>query len=303
MIYIISDVHGNLQRYKKLMKKAVASSGKIPGEGDIVLVLGDLFAASGSTTPEELVKREMQLFGYISQQKYELVSVRGNHDKPKRLYSWHAYPEEKYGNDVVSINSNISFLSDGKTYDIPCGKNKTVKILALGGALTHALRFQQRKDLPTVTRYRATYKNLIHATSMIEVDYVAAHDCPASKMGILGIVFGKNDLNKLLDEINDNIKQKRWFYGHHHTDNDANGKYHCIYNRVITIDDNGIDSISKNMVENDKKRIENSEKINAQKKKTLDTLKGIKASASEFVKLNAREERETKVEHENENDE
>ena len=251
----MADIHGKLKRFKRLLEQAEKESGKEIGSGDTIIILGDFFSGVKNEMEDSLRKKnESELIEYMSEQSYDVISIRGNHDLPTVMYSFGAYPDEKYGDTVLSIRQNISFLSDGHVYEIPVSNEKTCRILAVGGALSHSQRFKTKKDYKKIIKYKNTYKNLTHALETVQVDYVMAHDCPSSKMGIFGLIFGRTSFNEILDEILSNVQFKRWFYGHHHIDCNTCGKYHCVYNRVILIDDKGIDSISTQLLEDDKKR-------------------------------------------------
>lgn len=142
MIYVTGDTHGDQILWD-------ASIGNFLKEGDTIIVLGDFGIGffDGRHWPEEM------FYDYLSEQKYTVLFVDGNHENFEKLDS---FPAGKwYGGRVQFVRSNVIHLMRGETYDID-GK----KLFCFGGgySLDKDYRVQGRAWWPQEIRQIALHR-------------------------------------------------------------------------------------------------------------------------------------------------
>ncbi len=72
------------------------------------------------------------------------------------------------------------------------------------------------------------------------MDYVITHTAPRKFINQLDVHLQGADtcpVAKLLGELSNKIKWKKWYFGHFHTDTNINEAVTCVYERVIKIED------------------------------------------------------------------
>jgi len=72
------------------------------------------------------------------------------------------------------------------------------------------------------------------------LDYVITHTAPKSFLNKLNVHLqgaGSCPVAKLLDELSNKIKYKKWYFGHFHTDVDISEVAACVYECVVKIEE------------------------------------------------------------------
>ena len=236
MLYVIADTHSDIKRADKLVKRACAEHGSAIGEGDVLLILGDVFGVQKIKryTGYQKLYADKKMVAWCEAQPFEIIALRGNHDTPKRLSLLGAEEGTWNGQPCLNVGSNLHYLDDGQIYSIPISPKKEIRALILGGAFCHA----GGSYSPSYMQQQAFTKRyfpLMYAVEKIDVDFVFSHDAPTSKLGILRILFGKSVANDVFERILPHLSFAKWYYGHHHIDVESADKFSCIYKRVIQI--------------------------------------------------------------------
>ena len=195
-----------------------------------LIICGDF----GFVWDQEQSKEETWWYDWFDKKPYKVLFVDGNHECHDRLDN---YPVEEWNSGKIhKISDNVYHLMRGQVFTI-----EDKKLFTMGGAesvdkmnRTEGLSWWAR-ELPSYAEYEEGMKNLDKHNW--KVDYVLTHTCPL-KIFHHVVENGKatNDLEKYLDNIDDKLKFKQWFFGHFHQDKSINdGKYKCVYNNIITI--------------------------------------------------------------------
>ena len=103
MIYITGDTHGNQYKWVEQIESVISPA-------DIILVCGDFGVGfwNGRYWSEET------FYDFLSEQKYTVLFIDGNHENFDKLYS---YPTETWcGGRVHKIRQNVIHLMRGEVY-------------------------------------------------------------------------------------------------------------------------------------------------------------------------------------------
>ena len=70
-----------------------------------------------------------------------------------------------------------------------------------------------------------------------EVDYIFTHDCSSSIKSFMGFSWYDNTpINKFLQEVEDKVSFKHWFFGHYHGSKVfPGGRHHLLYDNIVQI--------------------------------------------------------------------
>lgn len=224
MIYITGDTHGEQARFSP---SAMPGEDKW-GEDDILIICGDfgfLFANDA---------RENAFLDKLSEKPYTICFCDGNHENFPAIY---AYPQEEWnGGRVHRIRKNIFHLMRGQVFLIE-GK----KIFTMGGA--YSIDKYMRKDglswwkeeLPSNEEYREATQNLRESGNC--VDYIITHTAPRGMIRRMGKYPDMHDaeLTGFLEWIMYEVKFKKWFFGHWHTDEEFDERFRALWFDVETI--------------------------------------------------------------------
>lgn len=217
-IYITGDIHGRIERFKNnpLTKE------------DIVIVLGDFgIPWNNDVQGDNNLK-------WLSEQPYTILFIDGNHEDFDMLYS---FPKaEVYGGIVHILVDNIFHLMRGEIYTI-AGKT----FFCFGGA-TSVDRWWRTEHETWWKEENYNYMEALNAYDRLDkynwkVDYVLTHTAPVKFSKLL-----ENEVQHLqpcptanfLSELEQNIKYKKWFFGHFHLNKDMD-KARAVYEDVLIL--------------------------------------------------------------------
>lgn len=225
MIFITGDTHGEIARF---------TPANFPGEetlteNDYVIVCGD-FGFVFYDTPQE-----KDVLDYLSKKPYTICFIDGNHENFPAIYS---YPEQEWnGGKVHLIRKNVIHLMRGQVFEI-----EDKKFFTMGGAFSidsgcRALgKSYWEEELPNNDEYHEASANLTKRDFC--VDYVITHTAPDY---VIRRYLRKNpryedaELTGFLGWVMEKLKFSKWFFGHWHTDENFDDKFHAIYFDVIKI--------------------------------------------------------------------
>lgn len=211
MIYVTGDVHGELSRIDEIEQRIT------PEPSDYIVVCGDFgFVFTGG-------KLEEKVLDYLSQKKYTLLFVDGNHENHVAL---NKYPTEEWcGGSIHRIRDNIIHLMRGQVFVLE-GK----RLFTFGGAFSTDRGYRKLnysywdEEIPTADEISLARENLAKHGNV--VDYIFTHTLPTSVIKLKGFYVDDKMPDKkftdYLDEVRESIKYKKWFAGHFHLDEYAN---------------------------------------------------------------------------------
>ena len=220
MIYITGDLHGDIERIKKLPVRLKKQ--------DTLIVLGD-FGFVWNAGAEE----QKQL-AWLGRRPYQILFLDGaheNHDLLDRL------PAEDFaGGRACRVSGNLWRLLRGEIYTL---EEKTY--LCMGGGETPDKDSRQEgeswwpQELPTDADYENCRKNL--AAHGGRVDVVLTHDVPARTLRLLTMNeepnLETNRLQEFLEELYRTAKWDKWFFARLHLDRTLGPKTSAVYRKVL----------------------------------------------------------------------
>lgn len=221
---------------------------------DYVIICGDF---GGVWNKGEENKEEKHLMDWLEGKSFTTLFVDGNHENFDRLYD---YPvEEWHGGKVHKIRSSVIHLMRGQVYEID-GKS----IFTFGGASSHDIDggilepddpdYKRKKkkmdrerrlyrinhvswwqqELPSEDEMEEGRRNL--AAHDNTVDFIVTHCCASGTQSLLGDSTYRPDAETdYFEELRQNTKFKKWFFGHYHDNKNVNAKEILLYEQIIRI--------------------------------------------------------------------
>lgn len=221
MVYVTGDTHGDIQKQNiKIIKKLKKT--------DTVIICGDFgFIWNKSKDEEKNLKS-------LSKYKCTILFVDGCHENFNFLYQYDEV--DIFSNRAYKIADNIYMLKRGNIYNI-----ENMYILSIGGGQSEDFGIRidnnvwDEKEMLLPEEVVIAKNNLLAYNNV--VDYVVSHEAPLKIKEFLDMDnnFESSTTNFLLQDICDNIKFKKWYFGHYHIDKQFVNKYIATYNNVIQI--------------------------------------------------------------------
>ncbi len=250
MIYITGDCHQNFGRFST----RIFPEQKEMTKEDYVIICGDF---GGVWNKGKENKEEKYLMDWLAAKPFTTLFVDGNHENFDRLY---AYPvEEWHGGRIHKIRPSVIHMMRGQVFEIE-GKS----IFTFGGASSHDIDggilepedpdFKKKKrkldvgwlpyrinhiswwrqELPSQEEMEEGRKNL--AAHGNAVDFIVTHCCASSTQILLGgSMYRPDTITAYLEEILQNIKFRKWFFGHYHDNRNVNARELLLYEQIIRI--------------------------------------------------------------------
>ena len=225
MIYVTGDLHGDKTRFKsKGMRKL--------RRGDYLIVCGDFgFLWDDS-------KKEQKLLKWIGKRRYHVLFVEGTHDNLDLLAQ---YPESEWnGGKVRVISGKLRYLSRGSIFQL---EDSSIFVFGGGASEDSDTRLESgtwwKDELPTLEEVAAARKALAQRGNA--VDYIITHQ-PSRRIGQF-LSIEKNEMSILdafLDEVRENCRFKRWYFGCVHLDKPVPPAEVALFRCVVPLTDGRI---------------------------------------------------------------
>ena len=223
MVYVTGDMHGDEERlYSKEMKKLK--------EGDTLIVAGDFgFIWNGG-------RNERRILKMLGKRKFNICFIDGPHDNLDKVYS---YRETVWkGGLVHRVSGNLFHLCRGQIFNI---EDKRIFTFGGGESSDKEIRNDNQKwfktELPTPDQMQQGVENLTIAD--MKVDYIITHEPPSMVKSAMLLRSGQNDyvnlLNGFLQEINNNVEFKCWYFGSLHEDRVITPRHTAVFKRVTEL--------------------------------------------------------------------
>ena len=225
MIYITGDIHGS-HDIEKLNTFLFPEQNSLT-KNDYLIILGDF-----GLTWDESEERKYWL-KWLDDKNFTTLFIDGNHEGFDLLYQ---YPVVNFlGGKTHQIRNSIYHLMRGEIFTI-----EGLKFFAFGGGISidKAYRIEGRswwpQEIPNYTEIENGFVNLENVNNT--VDYVLTHAAPTNiSMQIHSHHCEEDEVTRILDAFEEKINCKKWFFGHHHTDQIIDDKYQLLYNKIIRI--------------------------------------------------------------------
>lgn len=235
MVYITGDTHRDFDR--------ILEFADTTRDNDTLIIAGD-FGGIWASFLDDFV------LDMLANLKLNILFVDGNHEN---FYLLNSYEEVDYcGGKVHKIRDNIYHLMRGYIFNIE-GNH----IFAFGGADS----VDKEMRTPFVSWWAEEMPSKLEMDRGLDIleerdcdiDYVITHDCPSSIARHLSAVitgdedkFDINVLNKYLDEVCEETKERKmWYFGHYHIDKTVEefdietdktfAKYRALYKDILRL--------------------------------------------------------------------
>lgn len=250
MIYITGDCHRNFERFNA----SIFPEQKEMTKDDYVIICGDF---GGVWSKDKESNEETMLMDWLDCKSFTTLFVDGNHENFDRL---NAYPvEEWHGGKVHKIRDSVIHLMRGQVFEID-----RKSIFTFGGASSHDIDggilepddpdFRKKKkhldegwlpyrinhvswwqqELPSEEEMEEGRRNL--AAHDYAVDFIVTHCCASSTQALLSGGMYKPDMEtRYLEEIKQNTKFRKWFFGHYHDNKNVSAEEILLYEQIIRI--------------------------------------------------------------------
>lgn len=220
MIYVTSDLHGDLSRFKE-------SSIKKLKRNDTLIILGDFgFLWEGG-------KAELKAVKWLATRKFDVCFIDGCHENFDLLKE---YPIEEFkGGKVRVLGKRLRYLLRGEIFTI-----EDKRILAIGGAETKDKEDRVeginwwRAELPKADELDRCEENLVRHNW--KVDYILTHDAPAKLLMFIDMSLNEfNWFEAFLDDVMRRTQYVHWYFGRYHNDIAISTKATGVYRNVIPL--------------------------------------------------------------------
>ncbi len=225
MIYVTSDFHGEIDRFKaKEIKKLK--------KNDTLIILGDFgFVWDGS-------KKEQKVLNWIGKRRYNVLFIDGSHEN---FHILNQYATDEYcGGNAKQISGKLRYLCRGEIFNI-----ENHSILCFGGAES-VDKEQRQEGITWWVEELPTYQDFDNCTQNLkkykgEVDYILTHDAPTRLSTFLHLdrenYYEKTPVETFFDVMYNEIKHKKWCFGRHHKDQKMGSKAAAVYKNVLPLTD------------------------------------------------------------------
>ncbi len=218
MIYVMSDTHGDLSRFRAPAVRRLRRS-------DTLIVLGD-FGFVWDDSPAE--RRALK---WLGRRRYQLLFLDGSHENFDRLA---AYPQVEYaGAQAWQLGPRLYRLQRGAVYTI-----EKHTLLAFGGGESLDREARQEgvtwwpQELPGPEDYARCDASL--AACQNRVDFILTHDGPTRLLRFLklnrdSVLYEENALELYLDGLMKNVSYQKWCFGRYHLDQQLGPTASAVY--------------------------------------------------------------------------
>lgn len=222
MIYVTADLHGDIDRLKKLPCRLTRK--------DTLIVLGDFgFLWKGD-------RAEKKLLHWLGKRPYQLLFLDGAHENFDLLGE---YPAEDFaGAKARRISGRLYQLLRGEIYTI---EGKTLLCMGGGESVDLLDRTEGQtwwsQEMPDDADFTFCKENLARFDN--KVDYILSHSSPARIRSFLKL--GQEDgleanrLEVFLDTVSDTAQYTHWYFGRYHRDVGLGPRMTAVYKKVLPI--------------------------------------------------------------------
>lgn len=225
MIYVTGDIHADIDIGKLSTDRFPQQ--KSMSKNDSLIICGDFGLVWDNS------RRERYWRKWLADKNFTTLWVDGNHENFELLEKFPFL--DMFGGTVREICPSIYHLERGQIYSI-----EEKKFFAMGGASSHDKWCRKehiswwKEELPTAAEMNAAIDTL--DANNWTVDYVITHCAPKSVQALLASWYENDSLTSFLDRVQQDLRFKRWFFGHYHTDRQLGEQFIALYDKIIPIE-------------------------------------------------------------------
>lgn len=205
-------------------------------------------------------REEKYWLDWLASKSFTVLFCDGNHENFDRLYR--AYPEVMFhGGRAHQIRENVFHLMRGYVFVL-----NGLSFFTFGGARSHDISGGILKpyEYTTEKEFKEAYRDLRDYGSPFrvehiswwkdelpseeemerglenlsaykwKVDYVISHCAPSSIATLVGFP-DRDQLTQYLEQINERLDFRRWFFGHYHANRQILSDYIMLYEQIIQV--------------------------------------------------------------------
>ena len=227
MILITGDTHGTID-YDKIH---ILNTRKILTSNHYLIVACDFGAIWNANTLDR------DLYPY-EKLRFTVLFIDGNHENFDILNS---YPVTKWnGGNVHIIRKNIIHLMRGQVFNI---EGKTIFTFGGGTSFDKYRREEHiswwKEEIPSKEEINEGIINLSKYDN--KVDFIITHSCDSNTLNNPSLFFYGNKCeayedNYALDNFENIVTYKKWFFGHYHVDAVISDNKVALYNDIRELD-------------------------------------------------------------------
>ena len=231
-VYVTGDIHGGLD----MQKLRDWELGDSLGSDDYLIIAGDF------GFPWDFSAEECADIAWLESRPYTVLFVDGNHE---RFDHWAERPMELWHGGLtqrLSGTSPIRRLTRGEVFELD---GKTVFTMGGATSVDRAYRIPYSswwpQELPDERDFDAARARLDEVAW--KVDCVITHTCAGRMLSPTLYPdpgWERPDVDRLtgfLDELEDRLDYKHWYYGHFHRDGNPDERHTVLYDRIVRLGD------------------------------------------------------------------
>lgn len=231
MIYVTGDMHGTAEYGPNRLSLSEWPEGRELTRNDTVIVAGDFgYVWDGSHVDDYWLD-------WLEERPWTTCFVDGNHENHELLA---AMPERAWnGGRVHEVRPHVLHLMRGQVFDL-----EGVRIFTMGGASSHDRAWREEGEswwpgeLPSDAERSEALGNL--DACGWAVDYIITHEAPLDLASELSWEcnrpFDGGDVHqRFLQEVDDRLSYRTWFFGHYHDDEWRDDRHRLIYRDIVPI--------------------------------------------------------------------
>ena len=230
MIYITGDLHGTAEYGRHRLSARSWPEGRSLTRSDTVIVAGDFgYVWDGS-------RSDAYWLDWLDARPWTTCFVDGNHENHRMLAD---LPVAEWSGGLVHVvRPHVLHLMRGQVFDM-----SGTRVFAMGGASSHDREWREEgvswwpEEVPSDAERAEAIGNLDAAGW--SVDYVVTHEAPAALAEALAWECNRPhscDVHQaFLQEVDDRLDCKTWFFGHYHDDEWRDDRHRLIYHDVVPI--------------------------------------------------------------------
>ncbi len=221
MIYITGDMHGDKKRLSPFKLRFL-------NEGDTLIVCGDFGFLWNNTNAEQ------NYLMSLGKRKYNICFIDGTHENFDLLNNYEI--SQWNGGKVHKIFGNLYHLMRGQIYEIE-GR----KIFTMGGGESSDIDIRRdvnawsKDELPTQEELLEGAENL--EVAGYDIDIIITHEPPLQVKNFLNLndpnEFRVSALNAYFEELSNDCKFRKWYFGSLHVDKYISGSHRAIFKDIV----------------------------------------------------------------------
>ena len=229
MIFVTGDCHQDYRRFNMMNFPEQKEMTK----KDCVIICGDF---GGVWNKDKESKEEKHLLYGLESKSFTTLFIDGNKIRPSVIHLMRGQVFEIDGKLIFTFGGARSHDIDGGILELddPDYKKKKKELDKRGRLYRTNHLSWWKQEIASEEEMEEGRRNL--AAHNNTVDFIVTHCCASSTQILLGGSMYKSDIETAyLEEIRQNIKFKKWFFGHYHDNRNVNAEEILLYEQIIQI--------------------------------------------------------------------